>query len=302
MSWHAVPNVIVDELMAKVSPAAYKVHAVIVRQTIGWHRTEDTISISQFIQMTGLSKNSVIRALRELVECDAVIRREQTVNGVSVYTYRITHGSAEIEQGSSNLGSAKSELGSSEIEPPSAKIEPVGSSNFEQGVVPNLNTQKKDINKRETKKKETKKSATAVALEVPDDSPKVKLSETRDDRLDDSRIMAYRDIARLTPPYATRDRIITEVRSDDIATWQKAIRDWIASGWNPRNIAGMIDQYKRITKPAEEEQTDGEERLSPEILEHRRKVAEYLEANKKWITDWERPTTVAKPPRQNRGY
>jgi len=280
MSWHAVPNVIVDELMAKVSPAAYKVHAVIVRQTIGWHRTEDTISISQFIQMTGLSKNSVIRALRELVECDAVIRREQTVNGVSVYTYRITHGSAEIEQGSSNLGSAKSEQGSSEIEPPSAKIEPVGSSNFEQGVVPNLNTQKKDINKRETKKITTRHD---VAVEPPSDVPQKKQSskaDIRDDRLDSWQIMTYRELARLTPPHAIRDRMIAEVTEQQ--RWWQVIQEWIGKGWSPRNIAGMLDYYRNNGRTHERREGRHDEPRR-DIAEEQRAMEEYFERNKKWL-------------------
>lgn len=297
----AIPNWIIDDVMPVISPASTKVLMYVLRRTAGWQRESDAISVRQFSTTLNLSKPTVLKALKELIG-----------HRVIAVDYGSTHGDRDVNV-YSVLGSQDFLPRGQDILPPSKKdlprgqdSLPEGGQNILPGVVKKIDPYiKKDIKKGEKKEIATRHSVSVDESEV---APKAKTSskrqtpDTRDDRLDDSRIMAYRDIARFTPPHATRDRIITEVRSDDIATWQKVIRDWIASGWNPRNIAGMIDQYKRIAKPAEEEQTDGEEQLSPEILEHRRKVAEYLEANKKWITDWERPTTVAKPPRQNRGY
>jgi phage replication O-like protein O len=39
---------------------------VVIRKTYGWHKTEDCISLTQFSLMTGLKKQSVIRALNKL--------------------------------------------------------------------------------------------------------------------------------------------------------------------------------------------------------------------------------------------
>ena len=135
------------------------------------------------MELTGLSKNSVIRAIRELMDCHAIIRSEYVANGVSSYTYRIAssnieQGSSGFEQPSSNLGSSKSEHGSSKPEPTSAKNEHGGSSNLVPGVVQNLNTQKKDINKQETNKNTTRH---AVAVEPVNDvqSSSTKRSEER---------------------------------------------------------------------------------------------------------------------------
>jgi phage replication O-like protein O len=287
MSWHAVPNFIVDELMATITPAAYKVHAVIVRQTIGWHRTEDAISTSQFMELTGLSKNSVIRAIRELMDCHAIIRSEYVANGVSSYTYRIAssnieQGSSEIEQPSSNLGSAKSEQASSNIEQTSAKNEQGGGSNLAPGVVQNLNTQKKDINKQETNKNTTRH---AVAVEPADDvqssSPKKtehRKAEQRDERLDSWQVIAYRELARLSPPHAIRDRMVSEIT--DEPRWRDSVREWIGKGWSPRNISGMIDFYNGKKKETRHEEphrdADGKSDLQ-------RRMEAYLEENKKWL-------------------
>ena len=295
MSWHAVPNFIVDELMATITPAAYKVHAVIVRQTIGWHRTEDAISTSQFMELTGLSKNSVIRAIRELMDCHAIIRSEYVANGVSSYTYRIAssnieHGSSEIEQVSSNLGSAKSEQASSNIEPTSAKNEQGGGSNLAPGVVQNLNTQKKDINKQETNKNATRH---AVAVEPADDvqsSPPKKV-EHRDERLDSWQILTYRELARLTPPHAIRDRMVSEIT--DEPRWKESVREWIGKGWSPRNISGMIDFYNGKKKETRHEEPR-DKRTDAAGKSEEERIRQYLIDNRHWLE-------VAQEIRRERG-
>jgi hypothetical protein len=40
-------NVLLDEVMPTLSPAAWKVLSCILRQTVGWHRDEWPISYSQ---------------------------------------------------------------------------------------------------------------------------------------------------------------------------------------------------------------------------------------------------------------
>lgn len=37
---------------------------------------------------------------------------------------------------------------------------------------------------------------------------------------------------------------------DDLTFWQQVVTAWVAKGWNPRNIQGMFDFYKRRELPA----------------------------------------------------
>ena len=64
-----------------------------------------------------------------------------------------------------------------------------------------------------------------------------------DERLQHPAIVAYRSIARLTPPEALRDDIIQAV-GDDFVKWGNTVKDWIGHGWKPGNINGMLDYYK----------------------------------------------------------
>jgi hypothetical protein len=60
------PNRFIDEYMCKVSPNATCIYLTICRKTIGYHKDTDEISISQIVNLSGLSKNSVLRGIAEL--------------------------------------------------------------------------------------------------------------------------------------------------------------------------------------------------------------------------------------------
>lgn len=67
------PNIVIDDYMRELSGSAFKALAVIVRSTLGWHRTSGRIAQSQIMEKTGLSKNSVKKALQELLEKGLVV-------------------------------------------------------------------------------------------------------------------------------------------------------------------------------------------------------------------------------------
>ena len=48
----AIPNVLFDYWMEKLSPAEFKVLLCIARKTYGWHKDNDLISIKQIEKMT----------------------------------------------------------------------------------------------------------------------------------------------------------------------------------------------------------------------------------------------------------
>jgi len=64
-----------------------------------------------------------------------------------------------------------------------------------------------------------------------------------DERLSHPAITTYRSLAKLTPPEALRDDIISTVGEDAIR-WGNIVKQWIGNGWKPGNINGMLDYYK----------------------------------------------------------
>lgn len=64
-----IPNAFIDECMANISDKAIRIYLVIIRKTTGWHKVWDSISITQFQQITGIKDERTIRsALSELIK------------------------------------------------------------------------------------------------------------------------------------------------------------------------------------------------------------------------------------------
>lgn len=56
-----VPNAVIDDLMANLSPNALKCYLLIVRKTTGWGKASDRISESQFMDKTGIKNVKTVR-------------------------------------------------------------------------------------------------------------------------------------------------------------------------------------------------------------------------------------------------
>lgn len=66
-----IPNEIIAA-MPQLKDSEFRVLIFILRKTVGWGKTEDTISISQLVEGTGLSRRSVIYAVQNLHRCNKI--------------------------------------------------------------------------------------------------------------------------------------------------------------------------------------------------------------------------------------
>lgn len=71
-----IPNVILDELMPLMSGSEMKVTLAIARKTFGWQKRQDQISISQLMELTGLSKPSVRAGIQAGIERGTISRTD----------------------------------------------------------------------------------------------------------------------------------------------------------------------------------------------------------------------------------
>ena len=87
-----IPNSVIDELLAKLTCAELKCYLFVVRKTKGWNKESDSISVSQFMDVTGLSNRSVITACESLVEMGLLERSggERKLNTYSVKAFDIS--------------------------------------------------------------------------------------------------------------------------------------------------------------------------------------------------------------------
>lgn len=81
-----VPNAVIDELMANLSPNALKCYLLIVRKTTGWGKVSDRISESQFIEKTGIKNVKTVRtAMVELCELN-LIKQVKKLGQITEYS------------------------------------------------------------------------------------------------------------------------------------------------------------------------------------------------------------------------
>ena len=72
-----IPNVIIDRYMKELSLAQFKVLIAICRKTIGWHKQSDYISISQIVEISGVTAKTAVNALKDLERMDFIVTQKK---------------------------------------------------------------------------------------------------------------------------------------------------------------------------------------------------------------------------------
>lgn len=83
------PNDYVDNYLKHLTGAEAKILLIVTRKTIGWHKDIDRISISQFMEKSGLSNRAVIDATRGLVNYGLLERVEEGYTNGTPASYRL---------------------------------------------------------------------------------------------------------------------------------------------------------------------------------------------------------------------
>jgi hypothetical protein len=91
-NYTAIPNFVIDELMATIKGTQLLCMLLILRETIGYHRRYASISINYFIKKTGQSRSVVLRAIKALEKRELVsIKRYADNKKSNKFTIKITN-------------------------------------------------------------------------------------------------------------------------------------------------------------------------------------------------------------------
>lgn len=71
-----VPNLLLEEHMRVMKEAELRVVLAIARKTFGWHKKSDILSLSQLMELTGLSRQGVINGLDDGIERGIITRKK----------------------------------------------------------------------------------------------------------------------------------------------------------------------------------------------------------------------------------
>ena len=138
-----IPNSVIDELLAKLTCAELKCYLFVVRKTKGWNKESDSISVSQFMEVTGLSNRSVITACESLVEMGLLERSggERKLNTYSVKAFDFSESGEKSSSVKSGENFSESgEKSSSDL------VKKVHTQNNNKNTIQNTN--KKNIQKK----------------------------------------------------------------------------------------------------------------------------------------------------------
>lgn len=89
-----MPNDWIDKALPTMGHAELKVVLIVIRQTIGWHKERDAISLSQFEAKTGLTRSNVMRGIRDAVKHGWI--RVYRQGNRSLYQPRLADGIASM--------------------------------------------------------------------------------------------------------------------------------------------------------------------------------------------------------------
>ena len=90
--YFSIHNAVFDVMMPTLSPNAFKVLCVAIRQTLGWRRKSDQISYAQFKTLSGIKNNTTVNAaLMECLEREYLVREVvgRSNLGTVSYAYRL---------------------------------------------------------------------------------------------------------------------------------------------------------------------------------------------------------------------
>jgi DNA-binding transcriptional regulator GbsR (MarR family) len=90
LNFTQIPNWYFDKLQCRLSDSENKVYLQILRKTLGWHKETDSISQSQLVQSTGLSRNSVKIGLKGILNAGLVqVSKNSTSKIATQYRVRL---------------------------------------------------------------------------------------------------------------------------------------------------------------------------------------------------------------------
>jgi len=173
------PNVLYDEIFKTLKEGELRVILVLTRQTFGWHKCADRISLSQLSEKSGMERRSVCRSLASLIEKGLVIKKKFGVLGRERCYYALNMEEMEQEHLSELDGIETEEdelIFSNNLDQCPKDTRPV----TERHYPSDLKTPTKETNTKETIQKkqqqEAPKNLAAVSLKKKNPEP-VKIYE-----------------------------------------------------------------------------------------------------------------------------
>lgn len=236
-----IHNAILEALsMTTLSSVELRLVIFLVRKTYGYNKKDDIVSISQFQQATGTSRQAVVTALQNLERLSIITRRHE---GSQSYRYGLnkyleTWSSDAFASRHAGNASRFHKTGTSQATETSEAKET--SQATETGTSQVAETSTSQAGETGTSQAgETHKRQLKTLLKTKKEKRATKRSP--DPLLEHPAVVIYRDLCHLTPNAVQRQAIASSVDNADL--WTSVLNRWMLSGWKPGNVSGQLERY-----------------------------------------------------------
>lgn len=98
------PNIFFDEIMKTLNEGELRVLLLVMRQTFGWHKSEDWLTLSFLSKKTGYERRSVCRILERLIKKKLIFKRIEGLKGYQKCYYSLVTDYQKEEEPEDNEG------------------------------------------------------------------------------------------------------------------------------------------------------------------------------------------------------
>ena len=229
-----IPNAILDNMASMTMPEVCVVMAI-CRQTFGWHKKSEKLSVAQLRQMTGLSKDAVMRALDAALEHGWITRKPAG----QTYRYTVHVQEVEVRQtyhlhevdvrekdryvkqtGTGNVP-VNGATGTANVPVPVRQTYQQNAKTLEVAATPK---ERKETNFKESNTR-VEKSARVVQPKTPP-APAVTI---------------WHELTGLQPNQSQTNLIAQTVTDCDL--WRIRLTEWLANGYKPASVSSQLDVY-----------------------------------------------------------
>lgn len=219
-----IPNAILDNMATMTMPEVCVVMAI-CRQTFGWHKKSEKLSVAQLQALTGFSKHTVLDAL------DAALRDGWIMRKPAGQTYRYTVNVQE------RTGAANAPLPHMVVQETHRYTKSTGAADApvsSAANAPELVQQTRRYTPVLKKEKETnyKESNTRVEKSARVVQPKTPPAPA---------VAIWHELTGLQPNQSQTNLIAQTVTDCDL--WRIRLTEWLANGYKPASVSSQLDVY-----------------------------------------------------------
>lgn len=151
------PNVLFDDIAKTLKEGELRVLLVIMRQTFGWHKQWDRISLSQLERKTGMCRDAVVNSLKSLISMGLIDKKKSGNPGQEKCWYQLVVEESENndilpDDGDESIEDSNNFDQSSKTTPTSRLKRPTKETTLKETISPIV--PKGDISRRKSKREE----------------------------------------------------------------------------------------------------------------------------------------------------